>query len=251
MILCQDIVAQCLSLLDAENSDRYRWDEDFLPAITSTNTHLVSIFNASFAANKLSPESLKEITYAKIWQTSYNSRFAFDSTQVGHSLWTILAIYPKITTIPTTPTLAAPSVESIYRSDISFKDSNYSCKRITAEEWTLRNVNPFIAGSSLITCPDLIQYAYTDFTDYTGGYPLTHNKFEIEIAPSVANELICMRYLKSPTIPTVIGDSLDFPVSLTNLAVQLTMRFIGIKQGEIPTYQATQFEINELTKQLS
>ena len=257
MILVQDIVNQCNALLDAEGSGRYAWANDFLPAITSANQYTISIFNAAFAKNKLSEESLKELTFIKVWQTSKFSRFAFDSTVVGHSMWTILAIHPKIDAIISgniVPDGTYPlntSAESVYMPNVSFKDSNFSAKRLTAEEWSQRNTNPFVAGSKLITCPDLIEYGYTLYTNYTGGYGLLHSPFEIEISPDVSGQLVAMRYLALPNTPTVITDSLQYPASLTNLLVDLVMKFIGVKDGAIPNYSVSQNEINQLTELLS
>lgn len=252
MILAQTIVDRCNFLLDSEGSDRYTWDQDFRYAIAMTNEYLVSVFNAAFAQNKLSEESLKELVYVKVWQTSLYSRFAFDSTDVGHSIWSILAIHPKITTYPASPSIPAATAESVYRDDVSFLTSAIpSCKRLTAEEWTNKGRNPFVAGSSLITCSDLQDYAYLNYADYTGGYTLTNNQFEIEIAPPIPGELIAMRYLKLPAAPTVIGGNIEFPSELTNLAVDLTMKFIGIKQGELSTYEVTTKEVNDLISLMS
>ncbi len=257
-IQSQTIVDRCLALLDAEGSDRYSWDEDFIYAIRAANEYVISIFNAAYAQNKLSEESLTELTLMKVWQTSTFSRFAFDSAVIGHSVWSILAIHPKIKcifngtiynqgTLPLTPATA----ESVYRNDISFRDSNYSCKRVTSEEWSKRNINPFIAGSPLITCADLITYGYLDPTDYTNGYPLVNSKFEIEISPDISGELVAMRYLKLPVAPNLITDNIEFPASLTNLITNLTMRFIGTKEGTLPTYQVASAEVQQLTQLLS
>jgi len=257
-IQSQIIVDRCLSLLDAEGSDRFTWDEDFIYAIRAANEYVISIFNAAYAQNKLSEENLKELTMMKVWQTSIFSRFAFDSTQVGQEIWSILAIHPKIKCIyqnviynQGTLSLPAATAESVYRNDISFRDSNYSCKRVTSEEWSKRNINPLIAGSPLITCADFITYGYIDPTDYTNGYPLVNSKFEIEISPDISGELVSMRYLKLPVAPNLITDNIEFPASLTNLITQLTMRFIGIKEGELPTYQIASAEIAQLTQLLS
>lgn len=257
-ILCQDIVTICNAELDSEGSERYIWDRDYKYALTAANNYLVSIFNEAFASNKLSEESLKELTFCRVWQLSNFSRFAFDSTDVGNSLWTILAIYPKITYIDagvvkaqTATPLYTPTSESLYLDKLSFRDSNYSCKRLTAEEWAMRNRNMFMAGSELITCDDLKEYAYIDYANYTNGYSLVNDKFEIEISPKIGGELIAMRYLSIPVAPTVIGDSLQFPNSLLNLAVQLVLRFIGIKDGVLPAYQVAQSEVAQLTKMLS
>lgn len=259
MILVQDIVNQCNALLDAEGSGRYSWDRDFKFAITSASQYVISIFNAAFAKNKLSEESLKELTYMKVWQTSLFSRFAFDSSVVGHSMWTILAIHPKISVIANNVTifpvgsypLSLATKESVYMPTLSFKDSNFSCKRLTSEEWTQRNTNPFVAGSPLISCADLREYGFIDWSNYTGGYSLTHDKAEIEISPDVAGELVAMRYLALPISPTVITDSLSYPDSLTNLITQLTMKFIGQKESGVSTFQISDQEIQQLAQILS
>jgi len=250
-IQVQEIVDRCNMMLDAENSDRYLYEQDYRPAINSAIQYVVSAFNSAFEQNKLSPESLKELVRTRVWQASTYSRVAFDATIVGDNLWSVLAVYPKCTTIPTSPTIAAAADESVYRSDVSFRDSNYSCHRMTSEGWTQRNLNPFVPGSSLITCDDLVTYAYLDPCDYTGGYTLTNNEFEFEISPSVAGELVAIRYLKLPVETTAIGDTIEFPQSLTNMIVDKTLYYISVKQGEIPLYTATERELNNLINLMS
>lgn len=257
-IQAQIIVDRCLSLLDAEGSERYTFSEDFIYAIRAANEYVISIFNAAYAENKLSEENLTELTMMRVWQTSTFSRFAFDSTQVGQEVWSILAVHPKIKSIyqntiynPGALTLPAATVESVYRSDISFRDSNYSAKRVTSEEWSKRNINSFVAGSPLITCADLITYGYLDPTDYTNGYPLVNSHFEIEVSPDISGELVALRYLKLPVAPTLITDNIEFPASLTNLITNLTMKFIGVKEGELPTYHIANAEVQQLTQLLS
>ena len=92
------ITSQLASALDAENSQRYTDNEDFIPAINYAIDYVTIAFNSIFSQKKLSEEVLKELTYVKVWQASLLSRVAFDSVKVGMDLWSILAIYPKCST---------------------------------------------------------------------------------------------------------------------------------------------------------
>ena len=245
-ISVQEIVNRCNHLLDAEGSDRYTFDEDYRYAINAATEYVVSLFNSAFDQNKLSPESLKELVYTKIFQASLYSRIAFDSTDMGMSVWTILAVYPKCVTVPISPTQAAAADESVYLDTVSFRDSNYSAHRLNTENWAMRNRNPFVAGSPLITCEDIIEYGYIDYCDYTGGYSLTNSPSEIEISPSIAGETVAVRFIKLPDTTTVIGDTIEFPTTLTNLIVDKTLYYISVKQGEAPLYTVTERELSNL-----
>lgn len=243
----QTIVDRCLAALDAEGSDRYLWARDFQPAISYANEWMISLFNAVFAAKKLSEEVLTENTRVRIWQASLYSRVAFDATIVGENYWTILGVFPKIVSIPTSPILAAAADESVYRSDISFRSSSKSAKRITIEQWNERGRNMFMPGSGLITYDELVDYAYLNFADYTGGYSLVNSNFEIEISPAIPGELVAIAYLKLPDAPVNIVDDLEFPANLTDMIVNETLNFIAVKQGDAESlYNLSSNNINQL-----
>ena len=68
-----------------------------------------------------------------------------------------------------------------------------------------------------------------DFDYSSTGYA---EKGEIEIRPSVAGQFVAIAYLKYPEPITDIGDSIEFPDTLTDLLVQKTANYISIKQGD-------------------
>lgn len=246
-IACQTIVDRCLAALDAEGSDRYIWSRDFVPAISSTNEWMISLFNASFSSKKFSEEVMNEVVRVRVWQTSLYSRFAFDSTVVGDQLWSILAIYTGITTVPASPVLAVATSESVYRSDISVVEpSGKSLQRLSAETWGEKSRNPFISGSGLFANTELNDGGYINFMNYTGGYTLINSPQEIGIAPAIPGQLIAMAYLKRPTTPVNIGDDLEFPESLTDMIVDKTLHYIAYKQGEAPLYAISDKSISQL-----
>lgn len=250
MINSQTIVDRCLFLLDAEGSDRYLWDRDFQYAIAAAVDNTVSIMNAAYSQKKLSEEALRDLTYMRIFQASTYSRIATDATALGHYVWTIFAVHPKPVLIPSAYSLPAATEESVYLSDASFRSSMYSAKRLTPEQWSLKDRNPLMPGSSLATCAALIDYAYINYTNYQGGYTLQNNGFEIEVAPAVPGEAVAIRYAAYPTPPTNATDDIQLPNELTNMVTNLTMKFIGIKQGELPQFSIADKEIKELTSQM-
>ncbi len=218
-----------MSALDAEDSERYTDNADIIPAMNYAQEYVVLAFNNIFAQKKLSEEVLKELTYVKIWRPSIYNRIAFDPTIVGMNLWTIIAVYPKCTAKYIV--LPVSTTESVYISDASYISSDYTAKRLTLEEWNERKRNVFVAGSDYQTCPDLIQYAWVNFANYTGGYILANNPFEIEISPSVVNELVAIAFLKKPPVITTIAAVLPFPDTLTTLIVSKALDFISFKQS--------------------
>ena len=240
-ILCQTIVDRCLSALDAEGSDRYVWDRDFLPAISNTNEWMVSLFNSVFSAKKLSEESLGELKKIRLWQANMYSGFNFDSLVVGDELWSVLAIYVKNATVPSSPTLPSAISTSVFRSDVRLLDPGKSCKRTTDEKVAEKNRNPFVEGSDIFGCEDLIEYAYVNSTVF--GATLA----EYPIYPSVAGELIAVSYLAKPTSPINIGDSLNFPETLTDMIVDKTLNYLAYKQGDAPLLSISDRSINHLT----
>lgn len=255
-ILYSTIEALIASNLDAESSERYTADMDYIPAINYAIDYVTLAFNSIFSKKKLSEEVLKELTYVKVWQASLNSRIAFDPTIVGMDLWTITAIYPKCNTLSTTHyTPPTPSNESNFLQYESFIDGDYVAKRLTLEEWTERNRNVFSAGSPLVNCPELIEYGYINFANYTGGYILSNNPFEIGISPDVAGQEVAIAFLKMPTkLTTTITPttSIEFPDVLLALITQVALRFISVKQNNKNSLlQVTSADVADIIKLLS
>lgn len=249
MILNQEIHNRVLAALDAENSERYLWDQDTKPALKGAIETLVTWFNEAFSENKLTPENLRELVNVKVWQTNFYSRVSYDESVVGHSLWSLFAVYPEIET--TAKQAASPSTnkaESKFRPDISFVSSIKDAKRLTLEEWNENANNAFMPGNNILKGA-IKEYAYLDFANYTSTkYVKGSDKAEITIRPTLQNKLVALAYLKYPDMPDQIGGSIEFPKSLTDLLVELTLNKITYKQGGggANLYNATSQNINRL-----
>jgi hypothetical protein len=196
---------------------------------------LITWCNRAFGDKKLSPEALRELVMVKVWQASQYSRIAFNSADVGHEFWTIFGVYPKIeTNRGLTGSPIANKSESKFREDISFIKSLKSAKRLSFEEWNQNVENAFMPGNTILTQKSLVDYAYLDFANYTstsydaGG----KDKVELSVRPDVPNELVAIAYLKYPDQVSAIGDSIEFPESLTELVTELACNKISMKQGD-------------------
>lgn len=232
-IQVQTINDRILSLLDSEQSDRYLFDQDIKPAINGAMEILVTMFNEAFAANKLTPESLRELSKVKIWQCNNFSRFSISDTDIQGSLWTITSIYP----LPVCNKGAGPIPQtdpsaSIFRPDLSFVSSQYSCKRLTLEEWNTNLENAFAPGNTLIK-GGLQDYVYLDPNDYTStSYTGNPAQIEYTIRQPIPNGLVAVGYIKYPTQVQLITDSIEFPPSLTDLIVDIALSKISFKIGD-------------------
>lgn len=232
-ILVQTIHSRVLADLDAEGSDRYTFNEDTKHAINGSIDTLVTLFNAAFAENKLTPEALRELVYTKVWRSNYYSRVAFNEASVGHELWSLIAVHPK----PEVNRNVAMTVgnkgnsASEFMSDLSYVRATVACKRLSAEQWDDAERNVFMAGNSLMK-GDMAEYGYLDFSNYTSSsYTGSADKKEVQIRPDIPNTLVAMTYLKYPSPVTSISDSLEFPKSLTELIVEMVLNKISIKQN--------------------
>ena len=246
MIPTQDIVNRITSILDAEGSDRYLFDQDFKPAINQAKDWMVAVFKKVFSDKSVSEESLRDLVYSRVFQTNKFSRVALDANTLGNSIWSILSVNPEPVTYPNS-TIIAPTTdwESLYRDDLTYIESNYSAKRQTVEEWENMKKNIFMAGNPTIN-NGFKNYGYLtqgnyDSTNYTAGVP------EIEISPKLENKLLGIRYLKYPNDVSLVTDNLEFPRSLLDLVVNKAANFMSIKQGDQTNlYSVTDKDVNFL-----
>ncbi len=248
MISVQTVVDRMKSVLDAEGSDRYLFDQDFKPAINSSIDWLVSVFNSAFSDSKLSEEDLRELVKTTIWQTNAYSRIFLNELDLGYKIWSILAVYPKPTITPTTtpPVLPSPEI-STFMGGISYLSSSNSAKRLTIEKWNKNDKNVFSAGNSILT-GSLESYAYLGHIDYRSS---TYNSGgeEIEIRPSLNGEFVGVALLKSPDKISSISDSIEFPETILDLLFQKALNFVAYKQGDRTSlYSVTNQDIATLVK---
>jgi hypothetical protein len=245
-ILCSDIVNRLNAMLDAESSDRYLWVQDFKPSISGAIDFAVTLFNSIFGQNKLSEEVLKDLIRTRVYQASKYSRITFNGGSTNDLLWSTLGVHVNITVTPNTIIPLGELEDSILIPNVTFLEAEESCKRLTIEEWSFNSKNPFKKGNSIITSINLKRYAYLNFSDYRGSTLITSPN-ELTIRPSVANEFVALTYLKAPTYPVNITDSIEFPQTMTDFIVAKSLDIISTKQGDQTNlYTIEQRDINKL-----
>jgi len=93
------IIDQCNALLDAEDSDRYTFDEDYKLAINNTQRWFISLLDRVFGSTKISEESLSELHKLAVFKASNYSRITFEKDVVGEyfPFGPLCNAYPVIT----------------------------------------------------------------------------------------------------------------------------------------------------------
>ncbi len=251
-ILVQDLVSRLESALDAEGSDHYLLEKDYIPSINSAVNWLISVINSSLGDKKLGEEIFRELKVVEVHTASRDSRISLKNFK--YEPWTILAVYLKITSRDYDGINApsSPIQESVRRSDIYHVSSNDSAKRLTIEEWATNTGNPFAAGYDT-KCSESTTYAYLDPFKYhnttTGAYSSMQESPEIEIRPSVSEENTTIFYVRKPEAVQGVDDYIPFPDSVFSILFNKALQYISYKQGDqTNVYTVTSQDVALLTR---
>jgi hypothetical protein len=247
------ILASRQNGLDAEDSDFYDDERNFIPAINSAIKWIMSVGEAAMGQKRLREEAFGELTKAHVYQTSKYSRIQL------LNCWGVLSVYALPTTIKLSDGTSGAIISntnsnftSIERDDLMHISSVYSCKRLTLEEWSDNIGNPYSPSNTVITSGDYLDYGYLSPFDY--GY---ENQGEamlnyIEVRP-VLNEKLCTVFQidNHPEIITV-DDIVYFPSKIQNLLVQKITKYVATAESDaVDIYTATSQDIIELVTALS
>ena len=245
MIQVSQIIDRAEKALDAEGSDRYKFEQDYRPAINEAIEFLISVFNKAFSDNKLTEENLRELVVTRVWQTSKYSRIYFDPADTGGAIWSLLRLSPEPVLDPVIDPLTNPTpAESMFVPDVVFVRSKYSANRLTLEEYSESEKNIFVDGNATFT-NDFKSYAYTNFNDNAG-------KPEIEILPAIDNQFVAVTFLLRPAVITDETDEIRFPESMTNIVVKQVLNSLSTKQGDgTNLYSITEKDVSELVSVMS
>ena len=248
MFTALEIRNQLASALDAENSDHYKDELDYIPAINDAIRWLTGVVNMALGQNKIGEEFFREISYSGIFQMDQDSRVSL--SVFPSEVWTILSVFP----LPTTRTrkdVPAPIVDdltrSYFRPDKIYVSSDLDCKRLNIEEWSRNKQNPFEAGyDGDQICGDLIRYAYLNPFNHWNRNTGIHSN-ELEVRPSIKNQLVAIFWAKKPTEVITINDNIEFPNSVRQLLFDKALNYISFKQGDgTSIYSVSQQEIQML-----
>ena len=243
----QSLRDQLAFALDAENSDHYRDDLDYIPAINASMKWLTAVVNSAFGQNKIGEEFFRELSYSGVFLTNNNSRVSLDVFPT--EVWSVLAVMA----LPTTESNGNPdpptpdTTRSYHLDNLIHVSSQNACKRISIEAWTDGLFNPAEAGyDGDQICDDLKLYSYLQPINYRS-VSRGETSQEIEIRPSVKNGKITVFWAKKPDEITQLTDQIDFPNSVFQLLFDKALNYIAYKQGDQTTiYSVTSADIQQL-----
>lgn len=237
MILVSDIVAAMRARLDDEGSQRYLFDQDYRPAINSAIDWMVTVYNYAFANTKLSEETLNDLLYTRIFQTSAYGEVVFNPTQLGHDVWTIAAVYAEPRTSPSTqPVVTTQDATSAYIPTRAFLGSKYRVRRKTIEQIAQVEASNFDAGCEALAGTDWREYAYAYIGRRSATGFLTGGAGIVIRPESLVNKkYVGVSYIKVPSKVQTDADIVEFPASVLDIFVAKAADYIAIKQGDQTT----------------
>lgn len=222
MINALELRQQLAFALDAEGSDHYRDDLDYIPAINGAIKWLTAVISSAYGQDKFSEEFFRDLTNTGVFLTNNNSRVSLNV--FPSEVWTILAVYakPDVEVDISLPVPATPDPkQSYYLDNLIHISSINDCKRLNIEEWAVTKTNPLESGyDGNQLCDDLKLYAYL------------LNSNLIEIRPSIANGKATIFWVKKPSTITTITDDIEFPSSVFQLLFDKALNYISYKQGD-------------------
>lgn len=233
-ILASDLASQIRFALDAEGADHYKDDLDIIPSINAAQRWLTSVINKHLGSEKFTEESFSDLSHARVFQTSQNSRIKLEI--FPHEVWSILAVYPFPVTrnngLEYSQTDTDPN-KSFLLLDLFHVSGEKSAKRLTLEEWATNRRNPFEAGyEGSDICDELKDYAYLDPIDYNFEGNENDRLPEIEIRPLIDRGQVTVFYLQKPEEITTLNDNILFPDNMFQMLFNKALDYISYKQGD-------------------
>lgn len=233
--------------LDAEGSDHYTFEEDYLPSLLQSQEYILSLVQSNYGTRRFSERALSLLLFTKVYQTNAYGRIHIDDDQLTirqyGPLWDVVAMYAEPEIIGSTAIFPASAQASFLRDDVAFAGSEHPCKRMTIEQVAELKRNTFSPGNPAFAGSSLRQYYFCNlgFMRSSIAYPTQGWEYEIGPRQLTSKKFIAVSWLKQPFRPVSITDTMDFPPSMMNLIVAKALSFISVKQGN----GTTQFGVSD------
>ena len=249
MIIGTELRDAMTPLLEAEGTQRFTDDIDFLPAINSALRNANAYVGAIFAENKGGEEMFRDITYTRVFQTNSLGGVILSEAQLGHKVWSINAVYAEPRFLPAAAApVPWPPAGSFLRNDVSMAaPGRFHVKRITLEQVAQTEDNPFMDGSERLAATPNRSYAYYWVGNRTST-AFTPGDVELVLVPSsiTATKLIAISYLRGVDPITALTQSIPYPSSMFQILRNLALNELSIKMGSQPLYNISQQSFREL-----
>ncbi len=223
-------------------TQRYLDVPHYIPAIQAGMRRFKALVGSVFAENKGGEELFSEITETKVFQTSQYGNIKFTSADLGHSIWSIVAIYPEPTTRPAANIIPSPPEVSLVRTDLSMlRTGRIPCERMTAEEAAIAQGNRFASGNEILAPGPRRSYGYY----MRGG---SGQDMEVVMTPESISgtKLMAVTYLRAVDPIQSMSDIIPYPYLAFELLKSLALNEISVRQGAKPLFDVSLNEVRTL-----
>lgn len=275
----QEVVNAASQQVDAEASQRYLPDQDWLPAINAAYRRAMAACTFALANRKGSEEQLSELKVDLLFRTNGvgaidigGARSALNPAQVnGFKPWSVLAVYAepeRYSLLPQAPLPAWPIPPNgsltYYWDGGSSRPaaSRFPVHRHTAEELAVLATNIAMSGNEVLALSSSGQpgkmrsYAYAiagDQHSINESIPGEAPGMSLLLRPVALsrNAWFWVSYLKAPgALTTMTGTNTGtilFPPSFLQPITEWTLQYLSIKQGDgTNLYGATEKDAAQL-----
>jgi hypothetical protein len=248
LIRLSHIDQQVLARLDAEGTDHFELSLDRIPAYRGAQERISSILSAGLEAKKFSGEALRDLNYTTVFQTSERGQIDVDSLialpPLEHKAWTIVAVHPEFESYQE-QVLVGDNIptNSLLRNDIRFVRPLKSAKHYTQAQESAVQKNVFLPGNEVIT-GEAKEWGFVFGTKAEATGQQVGRTLRIMDHPAGTRRLVAVSYIKAPArIPDILSENdplydtyeLEWPESMSELIIAVSLRILAMKQGDQTT----------------
>lgn len=238
-IEAQDLKSAMAAQLGVFGTQRYLDVPHYIPAIQGAQRRFNGLVESIFAENKGGEEMFTEITETRVFQTNSVGAIAFLPADIGHDLWTIVAVFPEPETSPVGTTVPLGPNQYL-RSDLAWVGpSQYPVRRITQEQIAMTKGNRFMPGNEVMAAGPRRSYAYY----YVGG-----EGTRIRVLPLTltSTKIVGVSYLRNIQPIQSISESIPYPSRAFQMLRNLALNELSTRQGAKPLYEVTLDQVRTL-----
>jgi len=270
-ITAQQVYDSAKAMVDAEGSQRYLLDQDWLPAINAAYQRAITACNWRLANNKGAEEQLSELQVDLMFRTNGIGAIDIDYARSATSpttlntlkCWSVIAVYAEPQVASLVPSVPVPAYPQPANNSLSYywdgslarpQGSKFPVQRMTKEQLGVANPNRYMAGSEALALTStgvpskMRTYAY-----YIAGNQQSINDSLPGDSPSISlllkpfalsvNAWFWISYLRNPNELTAFTGTntgtLSLPVSMLRTIADWTLQYLSIKQGDQTTLNST------------
>ena len=236
MITYAELDALVRAMIDDEGSQRYLQNQDKIPAFNSAISRALTAGNWALANRKGSEEALIELKEDRVFQSNFFGGIALNNAvpALGHTVWSILAIYAEPITVPVVTTILGTPAQTVLVGAVP-TGSAFPVRRMTAEQIAVARTNMYMDGNEVLAAGPMRTYAYYSMgtrSDNQNIIQATQGELFITPASLASRKQFWVSYLRTPQTITSPADVIDFPQSMKRTLADWACQYISTKQGE-------------------